>query len=186
MLSFSYMPNFDTVLFFTTKFHRARWKQRQPFTFWYCVDNFYPWKDLVGKMVSKLRSIAELGAFYGRLLISGIDNKLDLSSSVQTGATAVRAPPPITCSVEMRYLPPSLRPARNLKPSQMVSTSVANSDPNPDPDPLVFGAPGSGSLSQRYGSGSGTFYHHAKIMLRKTLIPTILWLFLTFYLWKIM
>ncbi len=81
-----------------------------------------------------------------------------LSSCVQTGATAVRAPPQSTaCSVEMRYLPPSLRPARNLKPSQMVSTSVA------DPDPHVFGAP-----------GSGTFYHHAKIMLRKTLIPTIL------------
>ncbi len=25
-----------------------------------CVDNFYPWKDIVGKKVSKLRSIAEL------------------------------------------------------------------------------------------------------------------------------
>ncbi len=37
-----------------------------------------PWKDLVGKMVSKLRSIAELRAFYGRLLISSIDNKLRL------------------------------------------------------------------------------------------------------------
>jgi hypothetical protein len=30
-----------------------------------CVDNFYPWKDIVGKKVSKLRSIAELRAFYG-------------------------------------------------------------------------------------------------------------------------
>ncbi len=73
------MPNLDTVLlnkqnyanqkmtfkFFTTKFHRARWKQKQPFTFWYCVDNFYPWKDIVGKKVLKLRSIAELSAFYG-------------------------------------------------------------------------------------------------------------------------
>ncbi len=36
--------------------------------------------------------------------------------------------------------------------------------------------------SQRDGSGS--FYHHAKIV-RKTLIPTITWPFLTFYLWKI-
>ncbi len=70
--------------------------------------------------------------------------------------------------------------------------SVADPDPNPDPpDPNVFGPPGSGSTSQRYGSGSGScsgsgsgsFYHHAKIV-RKTLIPTILWLFLTFYLWK--
>ncbi len=35
------------------------------------------------------------------------------------------------------------------------------------------------------GSGSGSFYHHAKIVT-KTLIPTILWLFLTFYLLKMM
>jgi hypothetical protein len=40
------------------------------------------------------------------------------------------------------------------------------------PDPHVFGPP---------GHGSGSFYHHAKIV-RKTLITTILWLFLTFYL----
>ncbi len=54
-------------------------------------------------------------------------------------------------------------------------------DPNPDPpDPHVFGPPGSGSISQRYGSGS--FYHHAKIV-RQTLIPTIFWLFLTFEKW---
>ncbi len=33
-----------------------------------------------------------------------------------------------------------------------------------DPDPYVFGPP---------RSGSGSFYHHAKIV-RKTLIPTIL------------
>ncbi len=54
--------------------------------------------------------------------------------------------------------------------------SVADPDPNPDPDPPdqnVFGPPGSGSISQRYGSGSGSFYYHAKIV-RKTLIPTIL------------
>ncbi len=50
-----------------------------------------------------------------------------------------------------------------------------------------FWPPGSGSTSQRYGSGygSGPFYDHAKI-IRKILNPTILWLFLTFYLWKIM
>jgi hypothetical protein len=42
---------------------------------------------------------------------------------------------------------------------------------DPDPDPYVFGPPESGSTSQSYGSGS--FYHHAKIV-RKTLIPTIL------------
>ncbi len=58
---------------------------------------------------------------------------------------------------------------------------------NSVPDPHVFGPPGSGSTSLRYGSGSGSgfFYHHAKIV-RKTLISSILWLFLTFYLWKMM
>ncbi len=60
----------------------------------------------------------------------------------------------------------------------IVSGSVVDPDPDP-PDPHVFGPPGSGSTSQRYGSGS--FYHPAKIV-RKTLIPTILRLFLTFYL----
>jgi hypothetical protein len=40
--------------------------------------------------------------------------------------------------------------------------SVADPDPNP-PDPRVFGPP---------GSGSGSFYYHAKIV-RKALIPTI-------------
>jgi hypothetical protein len=38
-----------------------------------------------------------------------------------------------------------------------------------DPDPYVFGPPGSGSVSQRYGPGSGSFYHR-----RKTLIPSVL------------
>jgi hypothetical protein len=52
--------------------------------------------------------------------------------------------------------PPSIK--QNSK-----KTSVA--------DPDVFGPPGSGSISQRYGSGS--FYHQAKIV-RKTLIPTVL------------
>ncbi len=43
-----------------------------------------------------------------------------------------------------------------------------------DPDPYVFGPPGSGSVSQcqLYGSGSGSFYHQAKIV-RKTFIPNV-------------
>jgi hypothetical protein len=49
----------------------------------------------------------------------------------------------------------------------MPLTSVADAVP----DPHVFGPPGSGSISQRYGSGS--FFHQAKI-IRKTLIPTAL------------
>ncbi len=48
--------------YFNTKFHCDRCKQ---FTFWYCVNIFYPWKDIVGKKVSKLRFIAGLRAFYG-------------------------------------------------------------------------------------------------------------------------
>jgi len=51
---------------------------------------------------------------------------------------------------------------------------VRSGVPDPDPrDPRVFWPPGSGSTSQRYGSGSGSFYHHAKI-IRKTLNSTIL------------
>jgi hypothetical protein len=51
-------------------------------------------------------------------------------------------------------------------------------DPDP-PDPNVFGPPGSGSGSiiQRYGSGS--FYRKAKIV-RKTLISTVLRLLFDF------
>jgi hypothetical protein len=39
----------------------------------------------------------------------------------------------------------------------------------PDPDPHVIGPPGPGSTSQRYGSGSGSFYHHAKIVRKNNL-----------------
>ncbi len=48
-----------------SSFHHVRGKHKQPFTFWYCVDNFYPWKDIIGKKVSKLRFIAEPRVFYG-------------------------------------------------------------------------------------------------------------------------
>ncbi len=47
------------------------------------------------------------------------------------------------------------------------------------PDLYAFGPPRSGSVSQRYGSGSGSFYHQAKIVW-KTLIPTVLWLLYDF------
>jgi hypothetical protein len=35
------------------------------------------------------------------------------------------------------------------------------------PDPYVYGLPGSGSISQRYGSGFGSFYHQAKKVKKK-------------------
>jgi hypothetical protein len=46
-------------------------------------------------------------------------------------------------------------------------------------DPYVFGPPGSGSISTRYGSGSGSFYSQAKIV-RKTLIAIVLGLLYDF------
>ncbi len=79
-----------------------------------------------------------------------------------------------------------------VRPKQRKPLQTSVVDPDPDPqDPHVFGPPGSGSgsTSQMFGSGSGScsgsgsFYHHAKIV-RKTLIPTFLLLFLTFYLGK--
>jgi hypothetical protein len=43
---------------------------------------------------------------------------------------------------------------------RMEDSSAADPEPNPDPtDPRVFGSPGSGSISKRYGSGSGSFRH---------------------------
>ncbi len=47
-----------------------------------------------------------------------------------------------------------------------VIVSVAYTDPTPDPvpsNPYVFGPPGSGS------------FHHQPKIVRKTLIPTVLW-----------
>ncbi len=70
-------------------------------------------------------------------------------------------------------------------PTTVISDSVSDPDririerpkcsvAYPDPwDPYVFGPPGSESISQRFESKSGSFYHQAKI-IRKTLIPTVL------------
>ena len=76
-------------------------------------------------------------------------------------------------SLGLGAAPAPLGPERK---SHYVGTSVPDPEPNPDPpDPNVFGPPGagSGSISQRYGSGSRSFYRQAKIV-RKTLIPTVL------------
>ncbi len=62
-------------------------------------------------------------------------------------------------------------------------SSVTDPDQNPDPsDPYVFGPPGSGSgsISQRYGSGSGSDYHQAKKKknLDSYCFVTSFWLFI--------
>jgi hypothetical protein len=67
---------------------------------------------------------------------------------------------------------------RSMTERRNLVSSVADPDPNPDPkDPYVFGPPGSesGSISQRYGSGSGSgsFNHQAEIA-RKIFISTVL------------
>jgi hypothetical protein len=62
-----------TFKYFNTKLQHARLKAKAAFYFWYCVDNLYPWKDIVGKKVSKLWSIAELRAFYGSLYTMFLD-----------------------------------------------------------------------------------------------------------------
>jgi hypothetical protein len=63
---------------------------------------------------------------------------------------------------------------QTLEIFNQVLSSVPDLDPDP-PDPHVFGPSGfgSGSITQRYGSGSGSFYQQAKLV-RKTLIPTVL------------
>ncbi len=59
--------------------------------------------------------------------------------------------------------------------------TVGSSVADPEPDPYDFGPPGSGSVSTRYGSesGSGSFYHQPKVV-SKILIPTVLWLLYDF------
>ncbi len=62
-------------------------------------------------------------------------------------------------------LNPAQEKRRNMKHSQVSIPKYSVADTN------VFGPSGSGSMSQRYGSGP--VYHQAKIV-RKTLIPTAL------------
>ncbi len=42
---------------------------------------------------------------------------------------------------------------RSYKKIIFHANCVGNPDPEPDTDPQVFGPPGSGSISKRYGSG---------------------------------
>jgi hypothetical protein len=61
-------------------------------------------------------------------------------------------------------------PGSRIRIRNTAEYCIRNSVADPDtPDPHVFGPPGSGSISQRYGSGS--FYHHAKIV-RKTILDS--------------
>jgi hypothetical protein len=51
------------------------------------------------------------------------------------------------------HVPVHISPENFYMLFKILEISVAD----PDPDPHVFGPPGSGSTSQRYGSGSGSF-----------------------------
>ncbi len=44
-------------------------------------------------------------------------------------------------------------------------------DPDTKPDPHVFGHPGTGSISQRYGSASGSFPFSLKCVERTEIMP---------------
>ncbi len=73
---------------------------------------------------------------------------------------------------QSNFLPCGLSRIFVFKPTSSVA------DPEPNPGRYAFGPHGSGSISTyevRYGSGSRSFYDQAKIV-RKTLIPTVLWL----------
>jgi hypothetical protein len=75
------------------------------------------------------------------------------SSTSWTTWSSVTCSPPATPAPSATWACPPTRRCTSTPPG-----SVA------DPDPHVFGPPGSGSTSQRYGSVSGSFYHHAKIV----------------------
>ncbi len=73
---------------------------------------------------------------------------------------------------------PALREAVGAPKSVVMlyaSRETSVGDPEPDPDPHVFEPPGSGTISEsseRYGSGSGSFFFHncverTEIMLAK-------------------
>ncbi len=88
-----------------------------------------------------------------------------------------------TAAVPVPSRPPAPGQVGQISNLMHEKFSVADSNPDP-PDPHVFGPPGSGSISQRYesGSGSGSFYYQARKVrkFRKTLIPTALWLLFDF------
>ncbi len=89
-----------------------------------------------------------------------------------------------TNSFGIRPPPPPVKGQEHARQKLNLHTIVPDS-----PDPHFFGPPRSRSISQSYGSGSGSesgsLYQQAKI-IRKTLIPTVLWLLLDFYFRKIM
>ncbi len=64
---------------------------------------------------------------------------------------------------------------------KITDSNLFNTVADPDPsDPYVFGPPGSGSSSQRYGSGSRSFYHHTKIVKKSWFCLPFLWLLFDF------
>jgi hypothetical protein len=60
----------------------------------------------------------------------------------------------------------SLEPVPILVRVQLYTACIAKANIG-DPDPDIFGPPGSGSISQRYGSGSFPFLIRSEKMLAK-------------------
>ncbi len=57
---------------------------------------------------------------------------------------------------QRRGVSPSSSPTSSSKPGESLIPITSVRDPEPDPNPHVFGPPGSRSISQRYGSSSGS------------------------------
>ncbi len=66
-----------------TIFHHVRGKHKQPFNFWYCVNNFYPWKYIIGKKVST--KLSTPGDFGNSTTFLTIDFKLILRFKSKKG-----------------------------------------------------------------------------------------------------
>ncbi len=143
-------------------------------------------------MSRRLNSEKQQSQFFGLLLV--MDPKPNIaqmfSMRCRSGsAVSTRNPNPSlmprrSASFRVRYVDTHYAQSKiqikiHKKPQWYPLPSVA--DPDPHPDPYVFGPHGyeSWSVSHKHGfgskSGSGSFYHHVKIV-RKTVICTFLWL----------
>ncbi len=108
----------------------------------------------------------------------------DSSPRQSSAALAGGLPPPLSqTATELSPLPPSVSSPIQLPVAHKMICCTTNSERSYFDTVLriLFGPSGSasGSVSHKYGSGSGSYHHQAKIV-RKTLISTVLWLLYDF------